>query len=251
MSNALLGGSVSPFGLQYGLEASRLAFIKAPVIPVAVVAAAWLLLGGKVKWDSGCGLWVSILGASTVISLLTSFKEGSHQNYWFAAQFSAFGFIAQFLASLREGMRSERIIVSVGLAICLVMMTAVQFGYLSGRLRAVAIDDHARMMTLHNSLKSMPGPVLVRGGYYENLPWITGQNEPYVLAWTYPRLREAGVPFERGGVGGLVREGAFGTIVYPLAYSANELTDGASLARYGMAKKDEYFTYFTLRESSE
>ena len=238
-ANALFGSAVSPFGFQFGVQTSVLAWVKNPFIVIAFM----LLLSGWRKLlherAGHLGLWFCVLAVSSAIALATSFKEGSHQNYWFAAHLAALGYVAH-VWPLPSAERLGRRLLLIGW----LWTGAVQFGYWTGKFKALDTACHARLMVLKAGLQGLPGPVLVRGGYFENLPWITGQTEPFVYTFTYHWLRESGAVFQRGGLGGLAAEGYFGTIVYPLEFRHDAPTDGAPLTRYQESKQDRHFRYF-------
>ena len=87
-------------------------------------------------------------------------------------------------------------------------------------------------------LQSAAGPALVIGPPY-NLPWIQPFPPHFVLAFTYEQERERGGQFERGGIGGLLAEGYFQTVLAPLAATAGAdggpVIDGTPIGpRYGM-----------------
>jgi hypothetical protein len=221
---------------------------KGPYGIVAVGVAAWAFFQRRWRFDSTKGLW-SVLVASTFLTAwFTSAKEGADQNYWFSFYFAALGMLATLWNDPDRGMTPKA---GAGLdamiTICLLFTAMVQLAYATGKLRVVDTRANARLAGLRTALKGLPGPVLVCGDFYGNLPWITGHEPPFVCGWTYPQMRQRGVEFEGGGLQGLIDRGYFGTIVCPRGYAVETMIDGASPAGYAWRFADENYDYHVVR----
>jgi hypothetical protein len=249
VENALLGNIICPFGFSHLLYTVKLAFFKASYMVIPLIFTIWFGLKGAWKHSTTASLWFYILLVSITITVLTALKYGSHQNYWFTVSFASAGLIAYWWGCKGLDL-PETTIMSIRalVAVCLIFTGAVQLAYLFDVLKTVQKEDQARLMTLRESLLRMPEPIVVRGGYFENLPWITSQDTPFVYAYTYHLMRNADVPLERNGLGGLVREGYFGTIVYPVEYAHDTPTDGQTLDLYQVSKADAFYRYYVRKE---
>jgi hypothetical protein len=65
---------------------------------------------------------------------------------------------------------------------------------------------------------------------YLNLPWLNPDSPSLVLAYNYRTDRAAGRPFEAGGIGGLIEQGYFRSLLLPAG--TRDTYDGASLRLY-------------------
>lgn len=74
-----------------------------------------------------------------------------------------------------------------------------------------------------------------------NLPWLNPDSPPFVLAYNYGHDRNAGRPFEAGGVGGLIEAGFFRSLLLPAGTDASY--DGGSLRHY---RRGETFNGLTI-----
>ena len=79
-----------------------------------------------------------------------------------------------------------------------------------------------------------------------NLPWLNAGSPPLVLAFNYTTDRAAGRNFEHGGLGGLIADGYFETLLLPA--STGQEYDGGSLRRYRRGETVRGLTVFR-RES--
>jgi hypothetical protein len=75
-----------------------------------------------------------------------------------------------------------------------------------------------------------------------NLPWLSPESPPLVLAFNYPLDRAAGRPFENDGIGGLIARGFFRTLLLPS--TTGETYDGGSLRLYTRGETINGLTLF-------
>jgi hypothetical protein len=87
----------------------------------------------------------------------------------------------------------------------------------------------ARYRAQQPCVAGLPAPFYAQDPYL-SLPWMHPQGPHFVLAYQYVMERAKGREFERGGVGGLVRDGYFASIA--LAQGAEARVDGSPLERY-------------------
>ena len=77
-------------------------------------------------------------------------------------------------------------------------------------------------------LKEMPKPVYIND-LYASMPWINPSKMPIAPSWNYEVERRKGVPFEHGGIGGLIDTGYFASLLLPKSIKD---VDGSSFQRY-------------------
>jgi hypothetical protein len=75
-----------------------------------------------------------------------------------------------------------------------------------------------------------------------NLPWLNASSPPIVRAFNYARERELGQAFEHKGVGGLIAEGYFRSLLLPS--KTGDSYDEASLDGYERGETAQDFTVF-------
>lgn len=138
---------------------------------------------------------------------------------------------------------------------------------------APGVNDQIALLKQH--LKELPAPIFVTDRAC-NLPWIQGKAPHFVYSFTYPLDKKAGVKLERGGIGGLIEQGYFETVVvlergcacesasqprFPCPHvSMNHLPvvkdgdvptlDGGKMHQYRLAFRDGWFTYY-LKQKPE
>ena len=136
-----------------------------------------------------------------------------------------------------------------------------------GNQSAPAVSDQIALLKRH--LKELPAPVFVADRAC-NLPWIQTKAPHFVYSFTYLLDRKAGVNFEQGGIGGLIEQGYFETVVVaerncacessafeqgpcshitmnhlPVVKDGNVPSlDGGQMRHYRLAFRDGWFTYY-------
>ncbi|NQU60689.1 MAG: hypothetical protein HQ512_06135 [Rhodospirillales bacterium] len=175
------------------------------------------------------------LGSAMAINFLISTKVGSADNYYFVLSF----FIA--LATLkgydliREDIETGESqiplkgalgISTLGWATNIAAVAAVFIG-IKG-IVSVA-PQHEFYSTIKNCAAKLPKPVFVDNAYL-SLPWMSPGEHHFVVSYSYPMDRGLGLPFEKGGIGGMIREGYFSSL---LLHEKNKgVYDGATLDGY-------------------
>lgn len=135
---------------------------------------------------------------------------------------------------------------------------------------AIGVNDQIVLLKRH--LEELPAPVFVTDRAC-NLPWIQGKAPHFVYSYMYPLDKKAGANFAQGGIGGLIEQGYFETVVVlergcacesaafakvPCPHVAmNHLPvmkdgdvpslDGGRMHQYRLAFRDGWFTYYLKR----
>lgn len=81
-----------------------------------------------------------------------------------------------------------------------------------------------------------------------NLPWVSPNSPPLIVAYNYRLERAAGQPFERDGVGGLITEGYFRSLLLP--DNTGGAYDGGSLVAYDRGETIDGLTIFRRKSTS-
>ncbi len=79
-----------------------------------------------------------------------------------------------------------------------------------------------------------------------NLPWLNPGAPVFLIAFNYPTDRSSGRKFAHDGIGGLIREGYFRSLLLP--DYVNDSHDGASLAGYQRGPTSAGFSLWLRRE---
>ena len=178
--------------------------------------------------DTHFGL--ALLGSivTSVLVIPASAKLGAAENYYF--MFSFF-FSLALLSALAKVAEADAWPATVslplsmgwllhGLAICLVL------GGVTGTLSTRYL--HANMSKARDCLieKNLPASVFIASPYL-SLPWMVPAEQHFVVQTNYRWDKPGGVEMESGGIGGLIDQGYFATIVIP-----GDTFDGSDLQRY-------------------
>jgi len=100
------------------------------------------------------------------------------------------------------------------------------------------INDINAQKIMHAELKKciseLPQPIFI-SNHYAALPWMGGSQPSFVLAYNYwsDRREQVNIDFQYGGIGGLVQQGYFNSLILPFESSH---FDQASLAEYNLQK---------------
>lgn len=188
---------------------------------------------------------MQLLSWCFLISLLWAFvaamKSAANTNYFYLSGALS---MLWLLALLRSAVIADARFDPGWWAACVLLIAAVV--QLAVGRRAIEQTDfrieQKKWMVLTARLTSLPGPqlVTVRAG---NLPWIQPHAPYFVVGTTYPYDRQAGVIFERGGLGGLVAAGYFSVVAVSRDDPAATI-DGTPLTSYRLENEDAYFRYY-------
>lgn len=185
------------------------------------------ILHDKLVKFSLCGLF-----AWALILLPASSKIGSADNYHFIALFFLIVAIGASLPYLLVA-NSKLLTASIGLAGVL-STTAIIVVLANGSLATIQAQ-HANNVAFKQCLHHFPQPIFVMNSYGA-LPWMNPSPISFVLAYNYWQDRSDNRPFEHNGIGGLIQQGYFQTLILPSTYSTS--FDGATLSNYEYQTKD-------------
>ncbi|CCQ75463.1 exported protein of unknown function [Magnetospira sp. QH-2] len=184
-------------------------------------------------------------GKYIVISILPIFaftvfiasKNGAAENYYFVFSFYVALAAAIFMQVIFESKEDSPVENSgpTRTALVVAMITGwntASLAVLSVLLGVTGVlsvgGTHERLSQIKSCLSEMPTPVFVPD-MYASLPWMNPSDEPIILSWNYRLERSLGVPFQHGGVGGLIDSGYFASLLVP--ETAEEL-DGSRMEKY-------------------
>lgn len=146
----------------------------------------------------GVGFWILIFWP-------TSSKVGAWNNYHFSG-----ALFFSLLAYCMIGRLESRWPKSV--ACCWAVSAASVCWALGGHAQISLSAQHAQHAQLKSCIEQLPKPVFVKYTF-GNLPWINASPIHFVLAYNYWADRAHGVPFEHNGVGGLIDQGYFASLI--------------------------------------
>jgi hypothetical protein len=185
-----------------------------------------------------CGLWrnnafVFGTGASLVVTAMSipmSAQHGGAENYFFTLSFFLSLMVMASIPALRQessaGIRSVLVSGSIGWITAVAATSAVLLGLVG------TIDirkQHHHYTLLKRCADALPRPLFVANPF-AGLPWMTPDNIPWVLYYTYHEERALGRSFAGGGIGGMIERGEFAAIAVNLAPDGS--FDGAHPLRY-------------------
>lgn len=167
--------------------------------------------------------------AALAMSVPAAAQHGGGENYFFTlAFFLGLMVMSSFpvLAATAPATLRAPLIAGVGgwLTLCAAVGTV-----LLGLTGVIDLrPQHRHYMALKRCADSLPRPLFIDNPYM-GLPWMTPGNTPWVRSYIYYEERALGRAFERGGIGGLIAEGAFVAIV---AAPGSSQIDGTALSGY-------------------
>jgi hypothetical protein len=182
-------------------------------------------------------LLIALCGLATTLPLTLVFaaKVGAAENYFFSVIYflclSTVAFAARLAGEAPLPVTATALLgagwAAAGVA-ALLVLTGVA-GVLSVR------PNHDQHVAQKACLENLSAPAFFSNNYLA-LPWMSSSEPRFILSFPYRWERAAGRPFERDGVGGLIREGYFRTIV--VSAGAPPEYDGATFAGYGRRVSD-------------
>jgi hypothetical protein len=184
-----------------------------------------------------CGLF-----AWSLILLPASSKIGSADNYHFIALFFLLLGIGGALGPLLEE-KSRWMSGSIASS-GILFIASVIFVISNGALSSIN-KQHEDNIVLKSCLNHYSQPIFVMN-HYGALPWMNPSPISFVLAYNYWTDRNDNRPFEHNGIGGLIHQGYFNTLILP-KYTATTF-DGNSLANYQRQTECLGYAVFTKKE---
>ena len=172
---------------------------------------------------------------STALAILTSMQTGSAENYYFVP--AVFWSAATIWRLQEAGIATDSwlhrflpIMILPAVFLQVGAIAAVISGFY-GIISLRSMDE--RMRAVHACIVDSPRPIYA-SDMYLSLPWMTPGSPSFVLAFGHWQDRARGIEYERGGVGGLIDDGYFATLVLP---SDRDVFDGARLDRYTITNR--------------
>ncbi|MGD9593102.1 MAG: hypothetical protein AB7V32_11335 [Candidatus Berkiella sp.] len=173
---------------------------------------------------SFCGIF-----AWGVILLPFSSKIGSSDNYHFIALLFMVLGIGAALKYWQFGKLLQSSLALCGMLFAFSVAVCFSKGTLSGIQK-----QHQENLALKACLANLEQPIFILN-HYGALPWMNPSPLSFVLAYNYWQDRNNNRPFEHNGIGGLIGQGYFKTLVIPKQFTAN--FDGAPLNHYSLQDK--------------
>ncbi|NQV83958.1 MAG: hypothetical protein HQ494_09075 [Rhodospirillales bacterium] len=176
---------------------------------------------------------LALLGVliTSVLAIPASAKIGASENYYFTLTF--FMMLAG-LSWLRISSQKENIVgwaygaMSLGWLGNLIAVSSVFVG-LQGVLSTRHMHDSMTAAAGCLNQQSLSDSLFISNPYL-SLPWMVPARQHFVIHYNYPMDRASGVSMEGGGVGGLIDDGYFATLILPAGLKGSY--DGAQLSRY-------------------
>ena len=174
--------------------------------------------------------FLGILIAS-VLAIPASAKIGASENYYFTLTFFlilgglAWLRIARSQGDLPVWISGTMSLGWLGNLIAVGSVLVGLQGVLSTRYMHDGMTQTAECLKGQGLSKS-----LFIANSYLSLPWMVPAGQHFVIHYNYPRDRASGVPMQGGGVGGLIDDGYFETLVLPAG--SKDGYDGSGLKRY-------------------
>lgn len=272
--------------------ASKLFYFACAAAPQVAVFALGLLVVGCWPGRAALGTETKVLGFAGLISLLLGFvaaaKDGAGAHYFIPASIFAVAWAFSLIPREKSLPKTPQPFVSYavlavfalgavkglwphGVDVLRVAARAVAIQAVQAREPQVATVQQITAQ-LRKNLEQLPGPIFVNERAC-NLPWVQPKAPHVVYSFTYILDKSAGDRFEAGGIGGLIEQGYFETIVVlerhcpceqghaepkqcihttmnllPLVKSGAVPTiDGGRLTLYEPALTDGVFTYYRKR----
>jgi hypothetical protein len=225
------------FAIDQGLRNVANFTIKMLPVLLPILALVWLCfrqsaLRSKISKDWELQFLIIATICSMTVSLLGSFKVGGAENYFFTPSLvlALLFYKAWSMAGIRD-LISDTGIRLVGLALIggWLLTGAATASVISGINGVISQRPmHERAMQMAPCLRELPAPVFINDMFLA-LPWISSSDQHFLLSFYYHSDRAAGRSFEADGVGGLINQGYFNSLV--LENPIDEF-DGASLSGY-------------------
>lgn len=216
----------------------------APSLVGFAVGAIWIVARGNVKsalrHDAILFSLCGILAAAVLNSSLTS-HLGAGENYYFSLNWflivASVSVLPSFLSDVTTQARLAVLTLTSGWLALALATILVLIGF-KGTVSLRPL--HAYYSKAKLCLDNLPRPLYVNRPYL-SLPWMTSGSIPFVLSWFYYFDRKNGLPFEEGGLKGLIANQRLATVVITRV-NKTELVDGldgSDLAGYRKTRSSD------------
>jgi hypothetical protein len=192
----------------------------APFIALCLLGPIWPRTHSTPLAEDLTRLGLYGLPLAFVMSFLTSAKAGAASNYYLT--------VSLLLTLAALGISSNRVS-RWPLIVALLLAAGLEMALLTGRGR-IDLQDESRVLAQRWQIwASAPEPRFSHD-LRLNLPWLNPQSPPFVLAYNYSRDRLLHRKFESDGIGGLISQGYFASLLLPEDVTTSY--DGALLDFY-------------------
>ncbi len=208
-----------------------------PALTATGTLAALALLSpasrAEIVGDRSLPVTGAVAATGLVVALTGAAKVGGAENYFFTPHLMLCAVTAAGIGLLQRLPAPARRSLLVAMAVGWAAQAAATGAVLAGLAGAVSVrGTHEGYEAARRCIQVLPKPAYVDGAYL-NLPWMNPSRPPFVLSFRYWHQRQQGLPFEAGGVGGLIEAGRFAALLLPEGAARY---DGAALDGY--ARRD-------------
>lgn len=263
LATLAIGGEVYRFSLvgivtNVGFELAvgfgnfgRFAAKAVPPLAVLAVLALMEIRDGRLRRAMAADEIVQFVflaaGAGFTAALLGGFQAAAGDNYYFTPLFLLS--LAALVGFARTMAQPEvpRLPLLAGIAGGWLVQAALVIVVLAGIHGVVSMSHHHEgIAKIRPCLRALPTPAYIDHTVLA-LPWIAPGEPYFVLTFYYDWLRSNGFAFERGGIGGLIREGYFGSLAFQ---EPRDNHDGAPLDGYERAGRScaDWIVYLKREE---
>lgn len=212
---------------------------------LALVPALWANRTRIPREDSVLVFALMGTALSFALTLPASAKQGAGDNYYFVPSF----FLSLALLAALAWLKRENAVPRYAV-ICLaggwLFSVLVLLSVFAGMNGVLSVRKyHGDLMTMNQAIGELPQPSFIANPYLE-LPWMRPKTQHFVLQCSYFWDRTAGIPMEKGGLGGLISEGYFASLVLP---AGGKTFDGAGLDGYRAVDRGPNGSTIYLRKS--
>lgn len=205
--------------------------LKSAPIFILLLSLLWSSAHKRTKLSElSDGTKLSILALFVWMAILVpvSSKVGAAENYHFIALFYTILLSMSLLSETPKDKQTQPLL-WFGVLYIAMMGAAFQKNYIAGIHSQKIV--HAK---LKQCISELPKPIFI-SNHYAALPWMGGSQPSFVLAYNYwtDRRIQANIDFQHDGIGGLVQQGYFNSLILPLESSH---FDRGSLVGYTLQK---------------
>lgn len=223
------------------LQTNFVIFIK-KTIPI------WFLLVAMIFTKSVSNNQMSRLGwcgllAWSLVLLPASSKVGSADNYHFIALLFLLLIIAPSLENVLKNKQtlSQPILAFSGILTLLITTVAFTNGSIQNLQK-----QHENNLFLQAKYKRLQAPIFNINAYL-SLPWMHSGSESFILSYNYWFDRASGEHYEQNGIGGLIKQGYFNTLILPISTS-NDFDSAALLKYKRLVDNNKEYAIYTKKE---
>lgn len=227
------------FFVDTAIPLSKLVWIENLIEFMKKTIPVWILIAGlvclqyrdkslaqKIRQDKMVKLSLCGLFAWSITLLPASSKIGSSINYYFIALFFLLMAIAGMLRHVVQ--QNTKLLTGTIALSGVTLMVSILVALTNGSIENLK-QQQKMQVSLKTCMDQALQPIFVMN-HYAALPWMNPSAISFVLAYNYWNDRLSNRPFEHNGIGGLISQGYFNTLILPPLIT--HTFDGASLNAY-------------------